>query len=89
MLSAPPQTRWPDDGELDIMEHVGFDPGVVLPPRTPGRTTTCAAITALPPPRSRTPAPRSSLPAALDGLARHRGVDDVNYYQYSNDNSET
>ena len=29
MLSTPPQTRWPDDGEIDIMEHVGFDPGVV------------------------------------------------------------
>ena len=29
MLSSPPQTRWPDDGEIDIMEHVGFDPGVV------------------------------------------------------------
>jgi beta-glucanase (GH16 family) len=29
MLSAPPQTAWPDDGEIDIMEHVGFDPGVV------------------------------------------------------------
>jgi len=21
--------RWPDDGEVDIMEHVGFDPGIV------------------------------------------------------------
>jgi beta-glucanase (GH16 family) len=21
--------RWPDDGEIDVMEHVGFDPGVV------------------------------------------------------------
>ena len=29
MLSTPPQTRWPDDGEIDIMEHVGFDAGVV------------------------------------------------------------
>ena len=28
-LSMPPQTGWPDDGEIDIMEHVGFDPGVV------------------------------------------------------------
>ena len=29
MLSTPPQSAWPDDGEIDIMEHVGFDPGVV------------------------------------------------------------
>jgi len=29
MLSKPPQTRWPDDGEIDIMEHVGFDAGVI------------------------------------------------------------
>ena len=21
--------RWPDDGEVDIMEHVGFDPGII------------------------------------------------------------
>lgn len=21
--------RWPDDGEIDIMEHVGFDPGII------------------------------------------------------------
>jgi beta-glucanase (GH16 family) len=21
--------RWPDDGEIDIMEHVGFNPGVI------------------------------------------------------------
>ncbi|GAA5185491.1 hypothetical protein GCM10025771_41450 [Niveibacterium umoris] len=29
MLSAPPATQWPDDGEIDIMEHVGYEPGVV------------------------------------------------------------
>jgi beta-glucanase (GH16 family) len=28
-LSAPPRVRWPDDGEIDIMEHVGFDRGVI------------------------------------------------------------
>ena len=28
-LSSPPQTAWPDDGEIDIMEHVGFDEGTV------------------------------------------------------------
>lgn len=28
-LSAPPATRWPEDGEIDIMEHVGFDEGKV------------------------------------------------------------
>jgi beta-glucanase (GH16 family) len=21
--------KWPDDGEIDIMEHVGYDPGVI------------------------------------------------------------
>jgi beta-glucanase (GH16 family) len=29
MLGSTTPLRWPDDGEIDIMEHVGFDPGVV------------------------------------------------------------
>ncbi|MCU0354822.1 MAG: glycoside hydrolase family 16 protein [Cytophagales bacterium] len=29
MLASTTPLKWPDDGELDIMEHVGFDPGVV------------------------------------------------------------
>jgi beta-glucanase (GH16 family) len=29
MLSSTTPLQWPDDGEIDIMEHVGFDPGVV------------------------------------------------------------
>jgi beta-glucanase (GH16 family) len=29
MLGVGPDTKWPDKGEIDIMEHVGFDPGVV------------------------------------------------------------
>ena len=28
-LATRSPLRWPDDGEIDIMEHVGFDPGVV------------------------------------------------------------
>lgn len=27
MLAATNPLKWPDDGEIDIMEHVGFDPG--------------------------------------------------------------
>src|SRR4029450_9178526 len=29
MLGATPGLNWPDMGEIDIMEHVGFEPGVV------------------------------------------------------------
>jgi beta-glucanase (GH16 family) len=29
MLSANSPLVWPDDGEIDIMEHVGYDPGIV------------------------------------------------------------
>jgi beta-glucanase (GH16 family) len=28
-LGSTTPLTWPDDGEIDIMEHVGFDPGVV------------------------------------------------------------
>ncbi|GAB3014758.1 hypothetical protein GCM10027051_17900 [Niabella terrae] len=28
-MLADPMKAWPDDGEIDIMEHVGYDPGVV------------------------------------------------------------
>ncbi|MFZ9661728.1 MAG: glycoside hydrolase family 16 protein [Chitinophagaceae bacterium] len=27
MLATMQNMKWPDDGEIDIMEHVGFDPG--------------------------------------------------------------
>ena len=29
MLGSTTPLKWPDDGEIDIMEHVGFDPGVI------------------------------------------------------------
>jgi beta-glucanase (GH16 family) len=29
MLAANKPLKWPDDGEIDIMEHVGFNPGYV------------------------------------------------------------
>lgn len=29
MLASTNPMRWPDDGEIDIMEHVGFDPDVI------------------------------------------------------------
>jgi beta-glucanase (GH16 family) len=29
MLGSTTPLKWPDDGEIDIMEEVGFDPGVV------------------------------------------------------------
>ncbi len=29
MLGSTTPLKWPDDGEIDIMEHVGFDPGAI------------------------------------------------------------
>ncbi|MES1218826.1 MAG: glycoside hydrolase family 16 protein [Bacteroidota bacterium] len=29
MLASTKELKWPDDGELDIMEHVGYDPGKI------------------------------------------------------------
>jgi beta-glucanase (GH16 family) len=29
MLGSTTPLKWPDDGEIDIMEHVGFDPSVI------------------------------------------------------------
>jgi beta-glucanase (GH16 family) len=29
LATTPGRLRWPDDGEIDIMEHVGFDPGII------------------------------------------------------------
>ncbi len=29
MVASKDNRKWPDDGEIDIMEHVGFDPGVI------------------------------------------------------------
>ncbi|HMH32805.1 MAG TPA: glycoside hydrolase family 16 protein [Puia sp.] len=29
MLGSTTPLKWPDDGEIDIMEHVGYDPGVI------------------------------------------------------------
>lgn len=88
MLSSPPQTAWPDDGEIDIMEHVGFDPGVVHATMHTGaynhtRNNAKTAIT--------------NIPDACTQFHRYQlnwtrtritvGVDDHNYYQYSNDGS--
>ena len=29
MLPTDPEVEWPDGGEIDIMEHVGYEPGVI------------------------------------------------------------
>jgi len=88
MLSAPPETRWPDDGELDIMEHVGFTPGVVH------ATMHTAAYNHV-----KGNARSASIEVAEVCTSFHRyqltwnaariivGVDDQAYYQYSNDHS--
>jgi beta-glucanase (GH16 family) len=87
-LSAPPQTAWPDDGEIDIMEHVGWDEGVIHGSvhtqaynhtLNNGRTATvtaadvCGAFHLY------------QLTWTADRITI--GFDDRNYFQYSNDGS--
>jgi beta-glucanase (GH16 family) len=87
-LSAPPQSAWPNDGEIDIMEHVGWDQGVVHGSvhtdlynhaensgRTASITSTdvCAAFH------------RYQLTWTANRITI--GFDDRNYFQYSNDGS--
>ena len=87
-LPAPPQSRWPDDGEIDIMEHVGFDAGVVH-----GTVHTGAYNHT----RSNQRSATTTVGDACNEFHRYQvhwtaaritvGVDDRNYFQYSNDNS--
>ena len=88
MLSTPPESRWPDDGEIDIMEHVGFDPGVVH-----GTVHTGAYNHT----RGNQMSATRKVADACNEFHRYQlswtaaritlGIDDRNYYQYSNDNS--
>ena len=88
MVSAPPQQAWPDDGEIDIMEYVGFDPGVVH-----GTVHTLAYNHTL---RNASSA-IAKVPDACTAFHEYQltwtanqlklGVDGRNYYQYSNDGS--
>jgi beta-glucanase (GH16 family) len=87
-LSAAPQIRWPEDGEIDIMEHVGFDPGVVH-----GTVHTDAFNHT----RGNQRGAATTIPDLCAAFHRYQlnwtaaritiGVDDRNFYQYSNDNS--
>jgi beta-glucanase (GH16 family) len=88
MLPAPPQTRWPDDGEIDIMEHVGFDAGVVHATAHTGAFNHT---------RGNHRTATTTVADACSEFHRYQlnwnanritvGVDDRNYYQYSNDGS--
>jgi beta-glucanase (GH16 family) len=88
MLSAPPQTTWPDDGEIDIMEHVGFDPGVVH-----GTMHTSAYNHT----RNNSRTATTNVADACTAFHKYQltwnanqikvGVDDRNFYQYANDHS--
>jgi beta-glucanase (GH16 family) len=85
-LSSPPQTAWPDDGEIDIMEHVGFDPGVVH-----GTVHTGAYNHS----RGNHRSNRLTIPDVCSEFHKYQlhwtanritvGVDDRYYFQYSND----
>ncbi|MES1199873.1 MAG: glycoside hydrolase family 16 protein [Pseudomonadota bacterium] len=87
-LSAPPQSTWPDDGEIDIMEHVGFDPGVIH-----GTVHTKSYNSTLNNARTATTTQSDVCTAfhlyQMTWTANRItiGMDNHNYFQYSNDGS--
>jgi beta-glucanase (GH16 family) len=88
MLGTSPGVRWPDVGEIDIMEHVGFDPGVVH-----GSVHTKAFNHVIGTHRTS----KVSIPDACDAFHRYQltwtperitvGRDDRNYFQFTRDPS--
>ena len=88
MLSALPQFKWPDNGEIDIMELVGFDPGVIH-----GTVHTSDYNGARGNQRTAT----TFASDVCSNFHRYQltwtptrimvGMDDHNYFQYSNDGS--
>jgi len=88
MLGTSPGVRWPDVGEIDIMEHVGFDPGVVH-----GSVHTKAYNHVVGTHRTS----KVSIPDACDSFHRYQltwtperitvGRDDRNYFQFGRDAS--
>jgi beta-glucanase (GH16 family) len=87
-LSSPPQTAWPDDGEIDIMEHVGFDPGVIH------GTVHTGAYNHM---RGNHRSNRITVPDVCTAFHKYQmhwtanritvGIDDRHYFQYSNEGS--
>lgn len=87
-LSSPPQGAWPDDGEIDIMEHVGFDEGVVHGTVHTGGYNHV---------RGNHRSNRVTIPTVCTAFHKYQltwnanritvGVDDRNYFQYTNDHS--
>lgn len=87
-LGDTPVLHWPADGEIDIMEHVGFDPGVIhgtvhdtdyngkLKNERTATTTMADVCTAF---------HRYQLTWTPTRITI--GMDDHNYFQYSNDGS--
>ena len=88
MLAATPVLHWPADGEIDIMEHVGFEPGVIH-----GTVHSTDYNSRLHNERTAT-APMADV---CTDFHRYQlnwtptriaiGMDDHNYFQYSNDGS--
>ena len=87
-LASPPQGAWPDDGEIDIMEHVGFDEGVVHGTVHTGGYNHV---------RGNHRSNRVTVPTVCTAFHKYQltwtanritvGVDDRNYFQYTNDHS--
>lgn len=90
MLPSKDNMKWPDDGEIDIMEHVGFDPTVIH-----GTVHTKAYNHSI----GTQKGGQIKIPTAMEGFHTYRiewvggsidwYVDDKKYFSFSNTNNST
>ncbi|MGC4034824.1 MAG: glycoside hydrolase family 16 protein [Chitinophagaceae bacterium] len=88
MLASTPVLNWPDDGEIDIMEHVGYDQGIIhgtIHCKKYNHTIGTQKSATIPVPNCSEAFHVYSMEWDKDSL--RIGIDGNNYFQFANDHT--